>query len=106
MSISEVTTASAWIAGLAIIAMIAAGWRKPARATAAFTRERRSSRAPRPVPVAETHTRMHRRTPVWRKVWAILAGSTLAIVLGAVLATLISFGVAYSVYTLTQMLKS
>jgi hypothetical protein len=86
--------------------MIAAGWRKPARAAASFTRERRSSRAPTPVALAEIPTRLHRRTPIWRKLWALVAGSALAVMTGAVLATLISFGVAYSVYTLTQMLKS
>ena len=47
MSLSELTTASAWIAGLAIVALIAAGWRKPARATVDPTREGRRSRAAR-----------------------------------------------------------
>jgi hypothetical protein len=58
------------------------------------------------VALAEIPTRIHRRTPIWRKLWALVAGSALAVMTGAVLATLISFGVAYSVYTLTQMLKS
>jgi ABC-type nitrate/sulfonate/bicarbonate transport system permease component len=101
---SELTTASAWIAGLAIVAMIAAGWRKPARAAAVLTREGRRSRT-RAVPLTEVQTNLYRRTPVWRKLWAAMMASTLAIVIGAVLATLIAFALGWSVITLTDLLR-
>lgn len=104
VSITELTTASAWIAGLAIVALIAAGWRKPARATAASARGSRRSPRP-PIEVVEVATEAHRRTPVWRKVWAVFASSVIAVVTGAVLATFIAAGIAYSVVTLTDMLR-
>jgi hypothetical protein len=105
VSITELTTDSAWIAGLAIVALIAAGWRKPARATAPFARGLRRSRGRTPIEVAEIDTEIHRRTPVWRRLWAVTASSAIAVVTGAVLATLVSAALAYSVVTLTDMLR-
>lgn len=105
MSISELTTASAWIAGLAIVALIAAGWRKPARASADPTREGRRSRERAAIDLAEVDADLHHRTPIWRKVWAIAASSTLALVIGAIIATLVSFGIAFTVIRLTDMLR-
>jgi hypothetical protein len=105
VSLSELTTASAWIAGLAIVALIAAGWRKPARATAASTRERRRSRDRPPVELDAIDADLHRRLPIWRKIWAVFASGTLAIITGAVIATFVSFGVAFTVIRLTDMLK-
>ncbi len=58
------------------------------------------------MPVAEIAVRPHHRTPLWRKLWALVAGSTLAIATGAVLATLTAFAVAWTVITLTSMLRS
>ena len=101
---SELTTASAWIAGLAIVALIAAGWRKPARASAVTAREGRRSRAPA-VELSETEAELHRRSGLWRRLWAVVASSGLAVVIGAVLATLVSFGIAFTVIRLTDMLR-
>lgn len=50
-------------------------------------------------------TRLHRRTPIWRKLWAIVASGTIGVVLGAVLATVVSAGLAWTVVTLTHMLR-
>lgn len=102
---SELTTASAWIAGLAIVALIAAGWRKPARATAAFVRAGRRSRNRAPVYVAEQPVPLHERPWLWRRVWAVVASGGLALVTGAVIATVVSAGIAYTVITLTDMLR-
>jgi hypothetical protein len=46
-----------------------------------------------------------RRTAWWRKLWAVFAGSTLAVVTGMVAATLIGFGASWVVVTLSHMLK-
>jgi hypothetical protein len=105
VSITEVTTAAGWIAGLAIVALIAAGWRKPARATADPARARRPFSAPAGVEVKEIKTPMARRSPWWRRLWSIVAGSVLAVWVGAVLATIIGIGTAALVITLTNMLK-
>jgi ABC-type Fe3+ transport system permease subunit len=48
---------------------------------------------------------MYRPAPWWKRVWAAVSGTALALLLGAVLATLIGFGAAWLVITLTDMLK-
>jgi purine-cytosine permease-like protein len=50
-------------------------------------------------------TPIHAPTPVLRRVWSLVAGSVLAMWVGAVLATVLGFGIAWAVITLTQMLK-
>jgi len=105
VNITEVTTAAGWIAGLAIVALIAAGWRKPARATADPARARRPQRAPLGVPVAELEAPLSRRTPIWRRIWAIVAGSAMALVLGVVFATIIGYGAAWMVIRLSDLLR-
>ena len=102
---TELTTASAWIAGLAIVALIAAGWRKPARATPAFARVRRGPRRPTSVALLEDAAPLHRGTPWWRRLIAVLGSSVIGVVMGAVIATVAAFGVAWSVITLTTMLR-
>ncbi len=105
MGITDVTTAAGWIAGLAIVGLIAAGWRKPARATADPARALRPGRAPVGIPVEEAPTPLYRPASVWRRVWALMAGSVIAVVTGAVAATVLGFGFAYVVVTLSTMLK-
>src|SRR6185295_1080939 len=78
VSTRELTIATAWIAVLAIVALVAAGWRKPARATANPARALVRRRARIGLPVVEIQPPLHRRTPLWRRVWALVAGSTMA----------------------------
>lgn len=105
VSITEVTTAAGWIAGLAIVALIAAGWRKTARATADPARARDPGAAPWGVEVMAGPTQFERPTRWYRRVWSVVAGSVLGVWLGAVVATILGFGVAFAVITLTHMLK-
>lgn len=105
VSITEVTTAAGWITGLAIVALIATGWRKPARATADPARARRPMRAPTGLEVDEVKAPWAHRARWWRRLWSVVAGSVLAVWIGAVVATIIGFGTAYLVITLTNMLK-
>ena len=105
MGITDVTTAALWIAGLAIVSMVAAGWRKPARATADPARARRPNRAPVGIPMEEARAPLYRPASIWRRVWSLCAGSVVAVVTGAVLATVVGFGFAYAVVTLSDMLK-
>lgn len=106
VSLTDVTTASAWIAALAIVALIATGWRKPARATVPVPRARNGAHRRVPVEVEPIAVRPYRRTPLWRRIWAVVAASTLTAVTGAVLAIALSAAVAYVVITLTDMLGS
>jgi hypothetical protein len=55
--------------------------------------------------VTEEDVSLEPRTPLWRRVWAIVAGSAMALVTGAVAATLIGFGASWIVITLSHMLK-
>jgi hypothetical protein len=105
VSTRELTIATAWIAVLAIVALVAAGWRKPARATANPARALRPRRARVGLPVVEAEAPLHRRTEWWRKVWALGAGSTMAVLTGMIAATLIGFGASWLVITLSHMLK-
>lgn len=106
VSLTDVTTASAWIAALAIVALIATGWRKPARATVPVPRARHDAPRRAPIEVEPIAVRPYRRTPLWRRIWAVVATSTLTAVTGAVLAIALSAAVAYVVITLTDMLGS
>ncbi len=91
---------------LAILALVAAGWRKTARATPRTPRKEPIVRRNWvPIPVAETTVPLYRRPNVVRRVWAVIAGSGIAIVIGAVFAIVVSFAAAYIVITLTDLLK-
>ena len=106
VSVTSATTAAGWIVGLAILALIASGWRKPARATTDPSRALMPRRAARRgVPVEEYPTESYRRAPIWRRIWAALASSSLAVILGAVLATLVGYGAAWFVIRLSDMLR-
>jgi hypothetical protein len=105
VSISEVTTAAGWISGLAIVALIATGWRKTARATAASARGRHDNGSHAGFAVRETDTPLHQPPSPLRRLWAAAAGTGLAIWVGAIVATVFGFGVAFLVITLTSMLK-
>lgn len=48
---------------------------------------------------------LYRRPNVLRRIWAIVASSGLAVIIGAVLAIVVAFGLAYAVVTLTDLLK-
>lgn len=48
---------------------------------------------------------MYSRPRWYRRVWALFAGSTLALVCGGLIATFISFGAAWIVITLSNLLK-
>ena len=95
----------AWLAGLAVVALVLAGWRKTARAQPKGARS--PVAAPRRVPFEVTHgiARPYHAAGPLRRVWAAVASSALAIVIGAVLATVTAFSLAWMVVTLTDLLK-
>lgn len=105
MNVTELTTAAGWIAGLAIVALIASGWRKPARATVDPARAAPENGTARPAKFVEQNVPLVEHTPLWRRVWSAVAGGGLALWVGAVAATVIAFGGAWIVITLTDMLK-
>ncbi len=106
VSVTDLTTQAGWMVGLAIVALLASGWRKTARATARTPRrEPVVGRKWVPISIAETTVSLYKRPNVVRRVWAVAASSAIAIVMGAVLAIVIAFGLTFVVITLTDLLK-
>jgi hypothetical protein len=105
VSINDLTVRMAWIAGLAVAGLLLAGWRKTARAQP--KRPRDLMETPRRVPyqVREVVAPPYQAAGALRRVWAVVASSGLAIVIGAVLATVTAFSLAWIVTTLTDLLK-
>jgi hypothetical protein len=106
VSINDLTVRMAWLAGLALVALVLAGWRKTARAQPKAPR--RLTDAPRRVPYQvepQVAPPYHAAGPL-RRIWAVVASSGLALVIGAVLATVTAFSLAWVVTTLTDLLKS
>lgn len=92
--------------GLAILALALAGWRKNARAVPRLPRrEPIVRRRWVPIGIAPTVVPLYKRAGPLRRVWAVVASSAIAIVLGAVIATVVAFGLSYVVITLTDLLK-
>jgi hypothetical protein len=105
VSVNDVTIRAAVIAGLAILALVLTGWRKTARATPKTSRGTATS--PRQVPVqVERHPTpaYHAPNPVQRLL-ALLTSGGLALLVGAVIATIGAFTIAVIVTTMTNLLK-
>jgi hypothetical protein len=106
VSVTDLTTQAGWMIGLAIVALLAAGWRKTARATARTPRKPPVVRRNWvPIGIAETTVPLYRRPFVIRRVWAVVASAGIAIVIGAILAIITAFALAFAVITLTDLLK-
>jgi hypothetical protein len=105
VSLNDLTVRMAWMAGLALVALLLAGWRKTARAQSKGPRS--PAQPPRRVPYVVTEgvaPPYHPAGPL-RRIWSIVASSGLAIVIGAVIATVTAFSLAWIVTTLTDLLK-
>lgn len=104
VSINEMTIRMAWVAGLAILALLLAGWRKNARAQ---PKPPRDPIAPKRVPYGVAHVvaEPYRPASAVRRLWSALASTGMAVVVGAVLATVTAYALAVIVTTLTDLLK-
>ncbi|MDO8389088.1 MAG: hypothetical protein Q7V57_01255 [Actinomycetota bacterium] len=105
MSITQVTTYAGWLAGLAIAALVATGWRRSVHASAELERSRGQQAVHEAIELSEEHAPLDAPVPLLQKVWSAVAGFGLAVWVGAATATVIAFGMAYLVVTLTNMLK-
>ena len=95
----------AWIAGLAVLALLFAGWRKTARAQPKGPRSPYESPRRVPYELAEAVAPPYHPAGPLRRVWSAVASLALALVIGAVIATVTAFALAVIVTTLTNMLK-
>jgi hypothetical protein len=120
--VSELTVQAAWVAGLAILAVTLAGWRKPARAAPltpplTASEPRISAEIPdHASPAGDTETEADRHRVVitevpleipptaLRRVLAGLSATAISMVTGAVLAILLSFAAVVSVVWATNLL--
>ena len=111
LSVAGITLRAGLIAGLAIVALLLTGWRKPARAEPRSPRgvvERGLVYKTGPAPgvlVDQLDTPEYRRPGVVRRVLAAVASGGIAILFGAVAAIVVSFGIAMAVIWLTDLLK-
>jgi hypothetical protein len=107
VSVTDLTIAAGWMAGLAIVALVFSGWRQNARAIPRTPRAEPKVRRPRvPIGIAESTTPLYKTTNPLRRIWAAVASAGIGIAIGVVSAILIAFGSAYAVVTLTDLLKS
>ncbi len=113
VSITEVTIRMAWVAGLAVVGLVLAGWRKTARAQPkpprgrAQTAGRPLENPPRRVPyqVRTVPAPPYQPAGTLRRVWAVVASTGLTLVVGAIIATIAAFSIAVVVTTMTDLLK-
>lgn len=103
LSVDGLTIRAALVAGLAIVALLLTGWRKPARA------EPRTPRGPlrreaHGVVVDHLDTPSYRRPGVIRRLLALAASGGIGIVTGVLIAIITSFAIAIAVIWLTNLL--
>lgn len=89
--------------GLAIVALVLTGWRKPARA------EPRSPRGPLQrervgIVVDHDDAPLYRRPGIVRRVLALAASGGIGVLSGVLIAIVTSFAIAYAVIKLTDLL--
>lgn len=96
------TVGAAWIAGLGLLALLFTGWRQPARA------QPRTRRGADPIhtaiPVEHRPGRPYRPPGPIRRLLAGVTGAGLSILMGAVIAIVVSFAVAFTVIRVTGLL--
>jgi hypothetical protein len=104
LSVDGLTIRAAFIAGLAIVALLLTGWRKPARAEpqtprGPLARERSG------VVVDHYDTPQYRRPGVVRRVFALVASGGIGVLTGVLAAIVTSFAIAIAVIWLTNLLQ-
>ncbi|MDW3214799.1 MAG: hypothetical protein R8G01_12420 [Ilumatobacteraceae bacterium] len=104
LSVDGLTVRAAFIAGLAIVALLLTGWRKPARAESRSPRGP-SSRPPSGVVVEHFDTPEYRRPGVVRRVLALVASGGIGVLIGILIAIVTSFAIAIAVIWLTNLLQ-
>jgi len=98
LSVDVLTDRAILIIALSVVALLAAGWRKPARASI------RSPRARYGVPVVEQPVAPERRMGPIRRILALATTGALAVVTGTVVAVIAAVGAIWGVITLTDLL--
>lgn len=96
---------TAFIAGLALVALLLTGWRKPARAEPRSPRAALRRREPSGIAVEHHDAPLYRRPGVLRRVLAAVASGGIGILAGVIAAIVTSFAVAAAVIWMTNLLE-
>jgi len=104
LSVAGLTARAAFVAGLAIAALLLTGWRKPARAEPRSPRGA-GDRAAAGVVVEHHDTPLYRRPGPIRRVLAAAASGGIGVLSGVLGAIVIAFGIAFAVIWLTNLLQ-
>lgn len=105
MSVNDLTIRAAFVAGLALFALLLTGWRKTARATPKTTRGHDGEPRRVPYAVVREAAPAYRPPNPLRRLWALVASGGLVVVVGAVIATVVAFGVSVIVTRMTDLLR-
>ena len=106
LSVTGLTIKATIVAGLAIVALLLSGWRKPARAEPRSPRgERSSGHLSAAVPVDHFDTPEYKRPGPIRRALALIASGGLAVLIGVVAAIVTAFGIAVAIIRLTNLLQ-
>lgn len=103
LSVDGLTIRAAFIAGLAIVALLFTGWRQPARAESRSPRGPLRREAP-VVPVEHFDTPTYKRSGIVRRLLALAASGGIAILTGVLIAIITSFVIALAVIWMTNLL--
>ena len=104
LSVDGLTVRAAFIAGLAIVALLLTGWRKPARAEPRSARDPRK-RPPPHIAVEHLDTPLYRRPGPLRRLLAAAATGGIGILTGVLSAIVIAYAVAAAVIWLSGLLQ-
>ena len=104
ISVDGLTIRAAFVAGLAMVALLLTGWRKPARA------EPRSPRGPlrrdsTGIPVEHHDAPLYRRPGIVRRILAAVASTGIGVLTGVIAAIITSFAIAAAVIWMTNLLE-
>jgi len=105
VSVNDLTIRAAFVAGLALFALLLTGWRKTARATPKTARGGDGTLRRVPYAVVREPTPPYRAPNPLRRLWALVASGGLAVIIGAVIATVVAFGASVIVTRMTDLLK-
>ena len=86
-----------------MLALLSLGWRKTARAAPKIPRGRRE--AGQGIEVDEIAVPVYRRTPLWKRLWAMMSAGLLSVLAGTLAAIALAVGISWGVTTLSDMLK-
>jgi len=104
ISVDGLTIRTAFIAGLALVALLLTGWRKPARAEPRSPRGVRRREAGG-IPVEHFDAPLYRRPGPLRRVLAAAASGGIGILTGVIAAIVTSFAIAAAVIWMTNLLE-